>query len=172
MHGNKRRVDITFSNSIRYRYDILNYRQIDTISTFMQIYIYIYIYISAVSSRTVDGLTDAGDIAYLFASRYRDLYTSVPYNIDEMQVILNGIDSSLAGISVSKDCILSVSEVGDAVSRLKPHKSEGSSELATDHFINGGRDCLSLVGFLLTAITVHGHVPDSFRRCTIYSADT
>jgi len=60
----------------------------------------------AVSSTMVNGLTDTGDIANLFASRYHDLYTSVPYNIDEMQVILNlnGIDSSLAGVSISKDC--------------------------------------------------------------------
>jgi len=84
-----------------------------------------------------------------------------------MQVILNGIDSSLAGIPISRDCIFSVSEVKDAVSRLTPHKSDGSSQLATDHFINGGRDCLSLVAFILTAITVHGHVPDSIRRSTI-----
>jgi len=28
-------------------------------------------------------------------------------------------------------------------------------------------DCLSLVAFLLTAFTVHGYVPDSFRRSTI-----
>jgi len=47
-----------------------------------------------------NSLTDTGDIAQLFASRYRDLYTSVLYNIDEMQVILNGIDSSLAGMSI------------------------------------------------------------------------
>jgi len=80
----------------------------------------------------VDGLTDAGDIAQLFASRYRDLYTSVPYNIDEMHVILNGIDSSLAGMSIAKDCIFSVCEVEDAVC---PHKSERSSELATDHLV-------------------------------------
>jgi len=121
----------------------------------------------AVSSKTVDGLTDAGDIAQLFAARYRDLYTSVPYNIDEMQVILNGIDSSLTGMSVSKDSIFSVSEVEDAVSRHKPHKSDGSSELATDHFINGGRDCLALVAFILTAITVYRLVPDIFRRSMI-----
>jgi len=49
----------------------------------------------------VDGLTDAGDIAHLFASRYRDLYTSVPYNIDEMQVILNSIDNTITGWHVN-----------------------------------------------------------------------
>jgi len=115
----------------------------------------------------VDGLTDAGDIAQLFASSYHDMYTSVQYNIDELQVILNGIDSSLAGMSISEDCIFSVSEVENAVSRLPPQKSEGSSELATNHFINGSCDCLSLVAFLFTAITVHGHVLDSFRRFTL-----
>jgi len=71
------------------------------------------------------------------------------YNIDIMQVILNGIDSSLAGMPISMDCIFSVSEGEDAVSRLKPHKSEGSSVLATDHFIGAGRYCLFLVVFLL-----------------------
>jgi len=51
------------------------------------------------------------------------IYTSVPYNIDEMQVILNGIDSSLAGMSTSKDCIFSVSlsEVEDELSRGISH---------------------------------------------------
>jgi len=95
------------------------------------------------------------------------LHERTDVHIDKMQVILNGIDSSLAGMSISKDYVFSVSEVEDAVSRLKPRKSDGSSELATDHFINGGRDCLSLVAFLLTAITVHCHAPDSFRRSTI-----
>jgi len=48
-------------------------------------------------------------------------------------------------MSISKDCIFSVSEIEDAVSRLKQHKNDGSSELATDHFIiYGGRDCLDL----------------------------
>jgi len=73
----------------------------------------------------------------------------------------------LAGISSSKDCIFNVSELEDAVSRLTTHTNEGNSELATDCFINGGRDFLSLVAFFLTAITVHGNVPESFRRCII-----
>jgi len=53
----------------------------------------------AVSSRMVDGLTNAGDIARMFAFRFRDfVHTSVSYSFDEMQVILNGMDSSLAGM--------------------------------------------------------------------------
>jgi len=58
-----------------------------------------------------------------------------------------------------KDYIFSVSEVEEAVSRLKPHINKGSLELVTDHFINGGRDCLSVMAVLLTAIVVNGHLP-------------
>jgi len=90
----------------------------------------------------------------------------MPYNVDEMPVILNGIDGSQAGMSISKACIFSVSEVEDAVLMLMPHKNEGISELVTDNFINGGRDCLSWLSDY-TAITVHGNVPDSFRLLII-----
>jgi hypothetical protein len=33
---------------------------------------------------SVDGLTDVKDIAQLFAAKYRELYTSVPYDKSEM----------------------------------------------------------------------------------------
>jgi len=75
----------------------------------------------------MNGLTDASDIAHLLASRYHDLYSSVPYNVDEMYVILNSrpLDSSLAGMYISKVCNFSISEVEDAVSRLKLHTKRG-----------------------------------------------
>jgi len=39
--------------------------------------------------RTVDGASDNNAIAQLFASKYRDLYSSVPYNKSEMAGIQN-----------------------------------------------------------------------------------
>jgi hypothetical protein len=119
------------------------------------------------TSRIVDGIAVAKDIAQLFAAHYQELYTSVPYNSKEMQDILNTINGSLAGLSVSEDCIFSTREVEDAVSRLKVHKNEGASELSTDHIINANHECFSLISSLFTAITVHGNVPDVFRRSTI-----
>jgi hypothetical protein len=101
------------------------------------------------------------------AAKYRELYTSVPYNIAEMQEILCNVGDSLAGASVPADCIFSASDVEDAVLRLKSHKREGSSELSSDHIISAGYDCFTFVAWLLTAITVHGSVPDIFRLSTI-----
>jgi len=93
------------------------------------------------------------------------LCTSIQYNIDEMQDNLKGIDGSLPGMSISKYVFLC--KVEDAVSKLKPHENERSSELATDHFITVVCDCLSLVAFLLTTISVYINVPNSLRRSTI-----
>jgi hypothetical protein len=39
------------------------------------------------TSRIVDGQADCVSIAQLFATKYRDLYTSVPYDTNEMQCI-------------------------------------------------------------------------------------
>jgi len=80
----------------------------------------------------VDGLTDAGDITQLFAARYRNLYTSIPYNMMKSRLFL----------------MVSTAHYSWHV------YFEGL------YFINGGRDCLSIVAFLLTAITVHGTVPE------------
>jgi len=38
-------------------------------------------------SGTMDGFCNASDIANLFASKYMDLYTSVPYDCQEMDTI-------------------------------------------------------------------------------------
>jgi hypothetical protein len=47
------------------------------------------------SSRIVDNETEASNIAKVFADKYRELYTSVPYDADEMQSIIIDINSLL-----------------------------------------------------------------------------
>ena len=91
--------------------------------------------------RIVDSLTDVGDIRQIFAAKYRVLYTSVPYSVPEMQEFLRNAELltiRLAGASISADYIYNVNDVKKAVSKLKPHKREGSSELSFDKFINAG----------------------------------
>jgi len=43
----------------------------------------------ASSSKTIDGLTDVESIAKLFAGKYKELYTSVPYDKSELQLQLH-----------------------------------------------------------------------------------
>ena len=46
----------------------------------------------ASNCRIVDGMTDAGSIAKIFADKYRDLYTSAPYNVCEMRCIVDRVN--------------------------------------------------------------------------------
>ena len=119
------------------------------------------------SSRIIDGQTDASSIASLFAGKYRELYSSVPYNKDEMQCILNDVNNSLNNEYLPAECIIHTHDVKSAVARLKAHKNDGGSSLSTDHFTNAGDDCLTHISLLFTAIIIHGAVPDSFHLSTI-----
>ena len=119
------------------------------------------------SCRTVDGQSEAISIAKLFADKYRDLYTSVPYDVSEMQIIQNDVNNLLKNVSSCADCIFNLCDVKSAVSHLKAHKNDGSTGLTSDHIINAGDDCFTHLALLLSAITVHGTVPDNFLYSTI-----
>ena len=121
----------------------------------------------ASTSRIVDGQTDVSNIARLFADKYRELYTSVPFNKDEMQCIVDDVNNAVINDSLSADCIFNIHDVKSAVDRLKPHKSDGGSGLSTDHFVKAGDDCLVHIAFLFSAINVHGTAPHSFCVSTI-----
>jgi hypothetical protein len=86
-----------------------------------------------------------------------------------MQCIIDTVDTALVDTPVNSDCIFDVNNVKSAVSRLKPHKNEGCSDLSYDHIINAGDDCFIHIACLLTAIVIHGMVPDTFQRSVIVS---
>jgi hypothetical protein len=108
------------------------------------------------SSRIIDGLTDAAEIAELFAHKYRELYTSVPYDTKEMQDFIADLNNSLAGRSMNADCFFHVNEIKDAVSKLNRHKREGFSDLSTDHVLNAPNDLYVHISCLFTMLILHG----------------
>ena len=108
----------------------------------------------SINSRIVDGLTDVEAIAKLFATKYRELYTSVPYDKDDMQRIIDDVNDSIKGDSTYSDCIVHLQDVKSVVGKLKPHKNDGGSCLSTDNFINAGDDCFKgAIIICLTALT-------------------
>ena len=115
------------------------------------------------TSRIVDGQTDGLSIAEVFADKYDDLYTSVPYDINELNCIQAEVEELLLAedTSLCSDCVFNFSDVKHAVSRLKAHKNDGSSGLTSDHIIKAGNDCLTHIALLFTAMACHGTVPDS-----------
>lgn len=122
----------------------------------------------ACSSLIVDGCTDEASIAQLFALKYRSLYTSVPFDQDEMQTILNELDVKMQDGGLCQLECFSNHEVLAAIKKLKAHKNDGRCNgLSTDHLINAGPDLSYHIAFLFTCMVIHGSVPDEFGLSTI-----
>ena len=58
------------------------------------------------TSGVVDGNTDAQSIAKLFAAKYRDLFTSVPYNNNEFKGVIDDVDKQLTQGGFDTGCII------------------------------------------------------------------
>jgi hypothetical protein len=115
----------------------------------------------------MDGLTDTQSIAQMFAAKYRELFSSVPYTQDDMHKVDDTLKSLLLDTSFNNDCVINTEDVCAAVLRLKAHKREGSTELSTDYIINAGNDFMVHIACLLSAVIVHGVAPTNFLSSTI-----
>ena len=113
----------------------------------------------------VDGFTNAGDIAEHLASQYRSLYSSVGYDVEELSEIRKDINNLIVGWD--HDCCVSVSEVYDAICKLKPGKSDGNIGLSSDYFIHEGGALSVHISLLFSGLMVHGFVPESMQTSTV-----
>lgn len=70
-----------------------------------------------------------------------------------MRAVQDNVVTLLADASCNEDCIITPENVYTAISRLKVHKNEGSSDLSSDHIINAGNDLM--VHILIYNTTVY-----------------
>jgi len=73
-------------------------------------------------------------MAKLFADKYRDLYTSVPYEVNEMQHTHDEVNCLLTNEPSRADCIFNFHDVRNALLPFKAHKKDGSPGLTSDHY--------------------------------------
>ena len=120
-------------------------------------------------SSTVDGRSSAADIADMFASRYSDLYTSVSYDVEDMQTIRDELNRPMSVITDGYERItfVNTSDVINAFSKLKPGKRDGSLGLTTNHFTNACFESGTHVALLFSAMLIHGVITDDMNSCTL-----
>jgi len=87
-------------------------------------------------SSTVDGKSGAYDIAELFASKYKDLYFSVSYDMNKMLSSRQEIDNVISLVGYANEDVITCSEILEAVHNLKHNKCDGFSGIISDHVIN------------------------------------
>jgi len=117
-------------------------------------------------SSVVDGISTADGIADLFASKYQSLYTSVLYDRSEMESIHCLVDKSLS-TSSDQHLIVGVSDVTNAINKLKPGKSDGCSGLCSDYFKHAPGVLAVYISLLLSALLTHGTMPQEFLTSTV-----
>ena len=114
---------------------------------------------------TVEGLSDARDIANMFASKYENIYNSVPYDQNDMNDIQNELTSRIK-MQNSLDNSIEKDDVAEAIRELKYNKNDGDKRLSTNHLKFAGDDLHLHLSRLLSCIVMHGSVPDDLLQCT------
>jgi len=107
-------------------------------------------------SHIVDGQSAAIGIAKLFADKNRDLYSSVPYDINDMQWITTEANELLANDSSITDCISNIRKVNDIADIFKG-KMTSSNRLMTLCFFNKVNSNIKCKLFLSYCMILYGY---------------
>jgi len=62
---------------------------------------------------------------------------------------------------------ITTSHVKVAFDRLKPHKSDGCTDLTSDHLKHAGTDLFEHIALFLNSVLIHGTLPENFVYSTI-----
>ncbi len=116
----------------------------------------------------VDGEIGDNNIADVFADKYQTLYNSVSYDSDNMNNLLDSLNTMIHDQASNIDgSYLVVPNIIDALHRVKPGKNDGYGMLYSDHFKHGPHRLFVLLTMLFNTMIVHGFTPDGFNISTI-----
>ena len=71
----------------------------------------------------MDGLCNSSDIANMFADKYQELYTSVPYDVVEMEDIRNDLSTSVFYSGPHPASLIHAHDISCAINNLKSGKT-------------------------------------------------
>ena len=81
---------------------------------------------TTVFSNVVDGHCTVESIADFFASKYKDLYSSVAYDAHEMLDVHTEVDHLTSVFGFNSNCIVTSDDVAGCVKNLKSGKNDGA----------------------------------------------
>ena len=112
----------------------------------------------------MDNLTGSNNIISLFTDKYKNLYNSVGFNLDELELLNSNINNKIKEkhtdfkLDSNYEFLISVNDVKDAISSLKPDKKEENG-LNTNHFKLGSQRLNVVLSLLFKCMLVHGVTP-------------
>ena len=104
---------------------------------------------------TIDGKTE--EIPEHFADKYRELYNSV-HDEEEIAVLSWRINRRINSSSVEEVNKITSSVIADAVSHLKPDKSDPIFKFTSDCIINAPNSFYDQLAYLFKCFLMHGYI--------------
>ena len=105
------------------------------------------------------------EICKLFHEKYKILYDSVPFSKNELNDIFDKVTDLVATSAVP---IVSVKDVYEAISNLKPNKKGGLEGSFSNHFIYASHKFV-LFSLLMQSLSNHGYMPEQLLSSVIIS---
>jgi len=118
-------------------------------------------------SNCVDSKSAPADIANIFANKYKELYSSVAYNVDDMADLKSLVADKVSNAGFDAQCRVSYEEVVFAVCKLKAGKGDGDIGLSSDYFLHACNELHVHISLLFSSLLVHGVSPDRCNLSTV-----
>jgi len=121
----------------------------------------------------VDDVHCDKDITNTFVNKYKHLYNSVSYDVNDINLVWNELEKNIAiscktGVCKASDTI-NVDDVITAALGLKPHKADGIENVSSGGLINGCFGLYVYLALLFNAIILHGVSPNKMLLSTLVS---
>lgn len=98
----------------------------------------------------------------MFSNKYEDLFTSVPYNANQMNVFRSDVGSRITSAGFDSSSIISFKDVILAIEGLKYCDDDGGRGLTSDRIKCNCNELNGLIAMLLTGVLIHCTVPNDF----------
>ena len=116
------------------------------------------------SPTNIDSIKGDDNINGLFSNKYRNLYYSVSYDVNQMNILKTHVSND------SHSCeshIVMVHNVVSSVKLLKSGKHDGNKGHFTNHLIHGTHRLHCSISMLFGSMISHGYVPDDMLLSTL-----
>ena len=115
----------------------------------------------------MEGFTDSDDIVDAFSNHCNELYNSVDYDEDGMNILYTKVNDGICHCSGNHSHNINTSNIKDAINKVKQGKNDGYDGLISDYIINGTPLLFHYLSILFSLMLSHCYAPSSFCISTM-----
>ena len=111
------------------------------------------------------------EISNTFCEKYKTLYTSVPYDVQEMNILFKDMHDGIihrCHNGLCESCHnVNVEDVCKSIKCIKPCKTDGVDDISSDILINACEELNIHMSLLFTMMLTHGYCPKNMLISTL-----